>query len=139
MPARARMYGAARVRSRSLNKTRPPRGRSKPLMLFRRVVLPTPLRPMRQTTCPGPTSRSTSRKICVSPYDTCSCSMRSIGFAILSEIDLNNAGVTLHLLHGPLAEDLSLVQHGDLAGDLPHEGHVVIDNQEGALARHGEQ
>src|SRR5437773_4849453 len=118
---------------------RPARGRSKPMMLLRRVVLPTPLRPMRQTTWPGPTSRSTSRKIWLSPYDTCSCSMRSIGFAILSEIDLNDAGIALHFLHGPLAEDLSLVQHGDLAGNLPHEGHVMIDHQQGALARHGKQ
>src|SRR5947209_9302023 len=70
MPARVRTSGEARVKSRSSNETEPPRALSKPIVAFKSVVLPTPLRPIRQTICPGATSRSTSRTMLVSPYAT---------------------------------------------------------------------
>src|SRR5579883_3351441 len=137
MPARARTSGLARVTSRPSNSMLPARGRSRPMMLLRSVVLPTPLRPIRQTTSPGPISRSTSRRIKVSPYATDRFSMCSIGLAVLSEIDFDHLGVALHLLHGALAENLALVQDGHLHGDLAHEGHVMVDDDQGMLAGHG--
>src|SRR5437879_110492 len=129
MPARACTSGAARVRSLPLKSTRPARGRKSPMMLLSSVVLPTPLRPMRQTTSPGFTARSTSRRMRVSPYAVCSCSIRSIALPVLSEINLNDLRVALHFLDGPLAEDLALVEDGHHAGDLADEIHVMIDDE----------
>src|SRR5437763_10509559 len=115
MPARARTSGLARVRSRPSNSTWPARGRRSPMTLLRSVVLPTPLRPMRQTTWPAPTSRSTSRRMSVSPYDTDSFSIFSIGLAVLSQVDFDDLRVALHLAHGPLTQDMALVQDRHLA------------------------
>src|ERR1700726_988006 len=109
MPARARLSGLALVRSLCSKTIRPDRGRNSPMMHLRSVVLPTPLRPIRQTTSPGPTARSTSRTISVSPYATDSCSIRSIRFLVLSEINLDHPGVVLHLVDAPLAQQLALV------------------------------
>src|SRR5438105_5525344 len=108
---------------------RPERGRSSPMTLLSSVVLPTPLRPMRQTTSPGPTCKWTSRRIRLSPYATDSCSIVSIGLAILSQINLDHLGVALHLRDRALAEGLALVQDSHGPGDLPHERHVMIDHQ----------
>src|SRR5439155_9596752 len=99
MPARARTSGVAFVRSWPLKTTRPAVGRSRPMTLLSSVVLPTPLRPIRQTTSPVATSRSTPRTIAVSPYDTDSRSICSIGLAVLPQIHLDHPGVLLHLVH----------------------------------------
>src|SRR3982751_3729557 len=121
MPARARASGRAAVMSLPSKLTRPDRGRSRPMTLFSSVVLPTPLRPIRQTSSPGRTSRLTSRRMSVSPCDADRFSIRSMFVAALSQVDLDDLRVALHLLHRPLAEDLPLVQHGDAHGDLAHE------------------
>src|SRR5437763_10878325 len=136
MPARARTSGVVLVRSLPSKRTRPERGLSRPMTLLSSVVLPTPLRPMRHTSCPGPTSRSTPRRISVSPYATCNCSIRSMGLSVLAEIDLDDLGVALDFLHCTLAKYLPLVKHRDLAGDLPDEGHVVVDDDERVFAGH---
>ena len=65
--ARARISGRACVRSMPLNETVPLDGRNCPMMLLSSVVLPTPLRPIRQTSFPAGTSRSTPRRTAVSP------------------------------------------------------------------------
>src|SRR2546427_5302111 len=120
MPARARTSGLARVISRPSNSMRPARGRSKPMTLLSSVVLPTPLRPIRQTTWDGPISRSTSRRIRLSPYATDSFWMRSIFlFPVLAEIDFDHLGIALHFLHRALAQHLAFVQHGHFHGNLP--------------------
>src|SRR5438093_651830 len=78
MPARARLSGLALVMSLPSNRIRPDFGRKRPITLLSNVLLPTPLRPIKQTTSPGPTARSTSRTISVSPYATDSFSIASI-------------------------------------------------------------
>src|SRR6476646_8993187 len=130
MPARARTSGLARVRSRPPKATSPARGRSSPMPLLSRVVLPTPLRPIRQTSSPARTSRLTSRRISVSPYATDNLFTWSMLVPVLAQVDLDHARVALHLRHAPLAQRLALVQHRDARGDLAHERHVVVDDQE---------
>src|SRR5437588_12109017 len=126
MPARARTSGLARVKSRPSNSMRPARGRSRPMMLLSSVVLPTPFRPIRQTTCDGPTSRSTSRRIRLSPYATDSFSIRSIFlFPVLPQVDFDHPGIALHFPDRALAEQLPFMEHGHFRGNLPHERHVV--------------
>src|SRR5262245_8384802 len=137
MPARARTSGLARVMSRPSNSIRPARGRNRPMTLLSSVVLPTPLRPIRQTTCDGLTSRSTSRRIRLSPYATDNFSMRSIVlFPVLPEVDFDHLGIALHLRHRALAEHPPFVQHRYFHGDLPHECHVMIDHQQRVLLGH---
>src|SRR5947209_9132766 len=109
------------------------------MTLLSRVVLPTPLRPIRQTTLPPSTSRSTSRRMSVSPYATCSCLMHNMVLPVLSEVNLNHFWVALHFLNGALAERLALMQNGHGAGNLPDEGHVMVNHQQRVLARHGQQ
>ena len=60
-PAPAPPAGPASGRGRRSGR-RPCDRRSRPMTLLSSVVLPTPLRPIRQTTCPAGTSRSTSRR-----------------------------------------------------------------------------
>src|SRR5438552_11764138 len=78
MPARARLSGLELVMSLPSNRIRPDRDRKRPITLLSSVLLPTPLRPIKQTTSPGPTAKSTSRTISVSPYATESFSIASI-------------------------------------------------------------
>src|SRR5579872_4192278 len=139
MPARARTSGLARVRSWPSKATRPARGRKRPMTLLSSVVLPTPLRPIRQTNSPGPTSRLTSRRTCVSPYATDRLLTRSMLFAALAQVDLDHARVALHFRHAALAQLPPLVQYRDARGDLAHERHVVVDDQQRVLAGHRQQ
>jgi len=67
MPARARRSGDQRVMSAPSKVTRPPRAGKSPMIVLSTVVLPMPLRPMRQTTRPDGTSTSTSHSTCDSP------------------------------------------------------------------------
>src|SRR5947209_12259746 len=110
-----------------------------PMALLRSVVLPTPFRPIKQTTSPAPTVKSTPRTISGSPYATESCSTRNIGLPILSEIDFDHLVVLLHFPHRTFAKDSDFVKYGDGGGDLPDEGHVVFDDQQGVLSSHGHQ
>src|SRR6266850_2460175 len=131
MPARARRSGDQPVMSHPSKVTRPPRAGRSPIAVLSSVVLPTPLRPMRQTSWPEPTSRSTPHSTWDSPYATSSPLMDSIArLAPPAEVDLEDARIALHLLHRPLAEHGALVEHGDLACDLPHELHVVLDDED---------
>ena len=98
------------------------------------VVLPTPLRPMTATISPRPTSRSTPEQ------------HRAGAVAAAQAFD-REEGV---IRHGrsrdrsprrprwpsiseivPCREDGAEVQHGDPRRDLLHEGHVVLDHEDG--------
>ena len=65
--------------------------------------------------------------------------MHSMILPVLSEVDLNNFWIALHFLNGALAERLALVQNCHGAGNLADERHVMIDDQQGMLARHGKK
>src|ERR687883_1149050 len=105
MLRRARSSGGSSVISWPWNVIAPDRGVSRPMMLFNSVVLPTPLRPRRQTTCPGGTCRCTSHNTWLSPYDTFRPSMVSIGLMPSAQIHLDDAGITLHCVHGAFTQD----------------------------------
>src|SRR5262245_18606198 len=111
------------------NAMRPDRIGSKPMMLLRSVVLPTPFRPIRHTTLPAGTSSDTSHRIWLSPYATSRFWTLSIGIAAPAEIYLHHTLVLLDLLHRPLAQHLPLVEDGDRPGDVAHELHVVLDHE----------
>src|SRR5262247_4131921 len=105
------------------------------MMLFNSVVLPTPLRPRRQTTCPGGTCRFTSHNTWLSPYDTFRPSTVSIDVVPSAQIDLDDAGITLHHIHGALTQDTALMQHCDALRRLTHKLHVVLHDQHSVTLR----
>src|SRR5215467_4125322 len=113
MPRLARASGDSRVSSWPLNVIDPERGVSRPMMLFNSVVLPTPLRPRRQTTCPGGTCRCTSHSTWLSPYDTFRPSTVSIDVMPSAQIDLDDARDALrclsHKLHVVLHDQHRMV------------------------------
>src|SRR6266571_5158503 len=135
MPRLARWSGDSRVSSASLKVIEPERGVSRPMMLFNSVVLPTPLRPRRQTTCPGGTWRCTSHNTWLSPYDTFRPSMVSIDVIPSAQIHLDDAGIALHHVHGSLTQDTALMQHRDALRRLTHKFHVVLHDQHGVILR----
>src|SRR5574341_1129469 len=135
MPRLARSSGDSRVSSAPLKVIDPERGVSRPMMLFNSVVLPTPLRPRRQTTCPGGTCRCTSHNTWLSPYDTFRPSTVSIDAVPSAQIDLDNAGIALHRIHRALTQDTALMQHRDALRRLTHKLHVVFYNQDGVILR----
>ena len=57
MPARATLKGAAPVISRSSNVTEPERALTRPMTVFKVVLLPMPFRPSKATSSPWATSR----------------------------------------------------------------------------------
>src|SRR5215831_704218 len=135
MPRLARWSGDSRVSSALLKVIDPERGVSRPMMLFNSVVLPTPLRPRRQTTCPGGTWRCTSHNTWLSPYDTFRSLMVSIDVVPSTQIDFDNAAIALHHVHGALTQDTALMQHRDPLRRLTHKLHVVLYDQHGVMLR----
>ena len=49
------------------------------------------------------------------------------------EIDFDDLRIVLDLLHRAFGQDLALVQHRDLVGDVLDEFHVVLDDQHRAV------
>ena len=83
----------------------------------------------------GPTSKRCAERCPVDGRDEPGHDERRGLFFILippsmAEIDFDDLGVRLDLGHGAFREDLALVQDGDLVGDVLHELHVVLDDDD---------
>src|SRR5215467_5336695 len=128
MPRLARSSGDSTVSSRSWNVIEPDHGVSRPMMLFNSVVLPTPFRPRRHTTCPGGTSRCTSHSTWLSPYDTLRLRIASIDLMPSAQVNLDHTRIALHHVDRALAQDIPLVQYRHPMGCLTHKLHVVLHN-----------
>src|SRR5262245_57685135 len=108
------------------------------MIVLSSVVLPTQFRPIRHTTPPAGTlgTRSTApgfRRRRRSGRGSQARAASAIAVTAPAQVDLHHPLVTLDLIHRPLAEHAALVEHGDGAGDAPHELHVVLDDEHGAL------
>src|SRR3954454_23892780 len=104
---------------------------ARPTIDFSVVVLPTPLRPMRHTRLRSGTVRFTPRKMREPSYETEMLERVSISVLLLllpAKINLNHAFIVLYFVHAPFAKDVTLMQHGDFAGELADEGHIVLDD-----------
>src|SRR5262245_23802856 len=95
-----------------------------PIAVARRVVLPTPLRPITLTHSPGATVRLTSSRTTVSPYPavTWRSSSAPAGRAALpamaaAQIDGADVGVGRDLPGAPGGEDGPAHHHRDLSGE----------------------
>ena len=73
MPWRTTLSGERPAHSRPSNRIEPPLGVTRPDSVFSIVVLPDPLPPSRATILPAGTSKVTSRRTSVRPYETLRC------------------------------------------------------------------
>src|SRR5262245_11405817 len=106
-----------------------------PMIVASSVVLPTPLRPSTASEPRAPSETSTSSSTTVAPYPARTpASVRPSAMA-LAEVHAMHARVVADLVGRPLAEHLPLHQDRDAAGEAEDEVHVVLDDEDGDLAR----
>src|SRR6202021_3542630 len=111
-----------------LNRTDPRVLSSRPMMDFKVVVLPAPLRPIRQTISPLATSRLMSCSTWLAPYQALrlpTCNIRSV--LPLAQIDPLHRLVLAHLPRRSFRQPFALVQHQDTVADPEHQLHLVLD------------
>src|SRR6266851_3654226 len=108
----------------------------RPMMDFNVVVLPAPLRPIRQTISPLATSILTSCSTWLAPYQALRsliCNIRSV--LPLAKIDPLYRLVLADLQRRSFRQQLAVVQHRDAVADPEHQLHLVLDQNDCALAR----
>src|SRR5882724_2661693 len=99
------------------------------------VVLPAPLRPIRQTISPLATSMPTSCSTWLGPYHAFSLLISSIRSVLpLAQIDSFHRLVLPNLLWRPLRQQLAMMQHQDAIADPEHELHLVFNQNNGPFA-----
>src|SRR6185295_9603338 len=96
MPSRARLSADTRRRSVPPNRISPEVAGSRPMMHFSSVVLPMPLRPIRQVRDPSGTTRSTSQSVWLPPYDWLRAFRISTGWNDLPRKHENTKGTVLY-------------------------------------------
>src|SRR6188508_629501 len=133
MPRRARASAGSGRSPSFLNVIVPESLRTRPMTHLSSVVLPVPLRPIRQVREPSFTVRSISHRMWLPPYDWFNRDTVSIR-TLSSEIHVDDVLVVLHLIHGAFGEHAAFVQHRHVAGDRSHELHVVLDHHHGVRA-----
>src|SRR5262249_12782962 len=103
---------------------------------FKVVVLPAPLRPIRQTISPLATSMLTSCSAWLAPYHAFSLLIPSIRSMLpLAEIDPLHGLVLPNLLRRPFGQQFTVVKNQDAIADPKHELHLVLDQDDRSLAR----
>ena len=106
------------------------------------VVLPAPLRPSSIVTSPEGTSKSTPCRMWYAPMWVCTPREREqrphahagFGFRREAEIGLAHDGRGDHRLRLAVGDELAVVQHDDAVGELAHDVHLVLDQQDGLVA-----
>src|SRR5258705_7179681 len=137
MPLRGTSCGGQRERSNPSNSTMPRLRGLKPMVARSVVVLPTPLRPSSAADSPPFTSRLTPCRMCSLPmwtWTSSSLSMRLFLDVVLvllaAEIGFAHALVGGDLRRAAGCENGALRHHGDVVGDLEHDLHVVLDDDD---------
>src|SRR5258708_32593294 len=113
-----------------------PRVRSiRPMMDFGVVVLPAPLRPLRQTISPLAPSMLMSCSTWLAPYQALrllTCNIRSV--LPLAKVDPLHRFVLANLRRCSLRQQLAMVQHQDAVADPEYQFHLVLDQNDGPFA-----
>src|SRR5215510_5484263 len=109
-----------------------------PMIDFRVVVLPAPLRPSSVTTSPTKTSKLAPWSTWDSPYQACSPSTASSGATPgLSmadpEIGLTHLRVGGDRLVIALGQHAPAREHGDAVGEVGDDAEIVLDHQHRAV------
>src|SRR5208283_2007936 len=147
-PSRAMRSIERLMSSRSRNITEPLRLPTMPMIAFRVVVLPAPLRPSRVTTSPSRTSRSTPCRMCDSLYQAWRPSTfrivagsapaeRSLAASAMSRahVGLPDLRVFRHRAIVAFRQHPSAGEHGDAVREVGDDLEIVLDHQDGAVFR----
>src|ERR1700733_14929275 len=106
----------------------------RPMIDFRVVVLPAPLRPIRQTISPFATSILMSWMAWLAPYQAFRlliCNIRSV--LPLAQIDPLDRLVLANFRGCAFREQLAVMQHQDTIADAEHQLHLVFDQDDRPL------
>src|SRR3954468_17858845 len=116
-----------------LSRISPLRRRITPMMDFRVVVLPAPLRPRSVTVSPSRTSRSTPCSTWLSPYQACSPrTERSGSVKFRPHVGLAHPRIAADRVVAALGQHLAALQHGDEVAQVRDDVEVVLDHRHGA-------
>src|SRR6202047_446305 len=122
--------------------TEPRRCAMTPMIAFKVVVLPTPLRPSSVTPSPSATAKFMPCRMCDSPYQAWRSATRSSSFCLIrvsgmtgsrAHIGLAHLGVLRHLGIAAFGQDVAARQHGDGVREIGDDGEVVLHHQHGAV------
>src|SRR5581483_5804175 len=155
-PSRSR--GESRSMGSPSSSTRPRRGRISPLIALSTVDLPAPFGPIRQTTSPASTVRSTPRRMSPAPYPATSPSTASSGggppgapvpalapavplstsslpdadspLMSLPQVGVEDGGVGAYRVGRPGGDAGAAIHHDHRVAQPHHQVHVVLDDQE---------
>src|SRR4051812_12199202 len=148
MPSRAILSEVIRISSRPLNWTEPVRLPMIPMIDFKVVVLPAPLRPSRVTTSPAFTWKFMPWRMWDSPYQLSRFLMSRMvpaaaagcGFvAVITsgmsgpQIGFLDAFVLGELRIRPLGQHLPAGQHGDGVREVGDDAEIMLDHQDRVL------
>src|SRR5512138_1479063 len=149
MPWRAMARAGSPISSRPSKTTLPRRRGRMPIIAFRVVVLPAPLRPSKVTTSPSRTSKATPCSTWLSPYQASrpltvsSASPRAGRLAALSviavsgmagpDVSLDDLGILGNRGVVALGENLAARQHGDVIRERGDDREVMLHHQNRAL------
>src|SRR5262245_5040624 len=118
------------------NSTRPPLGRSAPMIVRSVVVLPDPLRPTRQTTSRGPTSSETRRRMWLVWMNTSRSARVSISRSApdgpAADHGVDNPLIGQDRRGRGVGQHLALVEGDDAVRIRKDDVHVVLDLDDGA-------
>src|SRR4051794_27515192 len=129
MPERAMWFDIRFISSRPRYRMLPSRRGTSPMIDFRVVVLPAPLRPSKVTTSPSRTSKSTPCRMWLSPYQAfrpATLSMRS------SQISSDHVWVARHRGIVAFREHAAACQYSNDVADAFHNRKVMLDHKDGA-------
>src|SRR5260221_13158549 len=139
MPRRAMWLEGRPMSSCPPSTTEPRRCAMTPMIAFKVVVLPTPLRPSSVTPSPSATAKFMPCRMCDSPYQACRSATRSSSLCRTatsgmagSHIGLAHLGVLGHLGVAAFGQDVPARQHGDGVREIGDDGEVVLHHQHGA-------
>src|SRR5688572_2581203 len=132
-PKRAIWFEGSAIVSAPPKVTEPCRRPTMPMIDFRVVVLPAPLRPSSVTTSPSPMSKSMPCRMCDSPYQAWRPLTSSMAG---SKISLYNLRIFRHRGVVACGEDFAAREHRDRIGELGNHGKVVLDHEHRAVRRH---
>src|SRR6185437_6235831 len=143
MPCRGTRWGGIFDRSWPSNSIWPPLRATRPMMLRKVVVLPTPLRPSSAAHSPSFTSRSTPCRIC--SLAMCTWTLRRLSISSLLDIILVLGPAQIGFAHAFVGSDFlgiarrqngALRHYGDRVGNVEHNRHIVLDDDDIDGARH---
>src|ERR1700722_3563562 len=131
IPARAIWFGIRFTISAPRYRMLPSRRGTNPMIDFRVVVLPAPLRPSKVTSSPSRTSNSAPCRTWLSPYQALSPLISSIR---RPQIGGDHVGVRRDRCVVAFRQDAPARQHGDDVAQPFHHREIVLDHQDRAPA-----